>query len=106
MKKSELKTGMIVENEINEIGIVMIDCSHGEDLILFDKGGSDSLDIYNDDLSHESNSNFDLVKVRNPKRPRFDPSAISIIWERKEDIPELTMDELTEKLGFNFKIKK
>jgi len=114
MKKSDLKTGMkVVTSE--GVYIVMKNTSQGSDyLVCISESGYLNLDGYNDDMKRitilEHKPQFDIIEVYessdfltsfNTNKFQCDP-----IWEREKDIPEYTIDELTEKLGFEFKIKK
>lgn len=92
MKKKDLKDGMIVVYRDGRKRIL-------DDLSLMREGGDKGteLTMFNGDLTHELNSDMDIVKVIQPEK---------VLWERGEQIPELTMEEAVKKMGFDFKIKK
>lgn len=113
MKKSDLKTGMVVETENGEKYLVMLepDCE-GRELINF-SGGYMSLSSYNDELMLEkSYEEFDIMKVysvggsirwllRDKELMNF-----KLIWQRKEikEIKEMTVKEIEKELGYKIKI--
>jgi hypothetical protein len=101
MKKSELKTGHIIETRNGERGIVLLNTFDEEDIIIFHNGEDISLsNEYNEDLicfpddQKQGNpaENFakrlDIVKVYEPQiSNRFlyfnTNSFLELIWERK-----------------------
>ena len=108
MKKSELKTGMLVELRDEDIYMVI-----GDSLV---KDGDD-IDIseYNDDLTDEDGINsLDIMRVSEirtgiDKQPCYwitEELEEAVLWNREDDVPELTMKQAIEKMGFDFKIKK
>lgn len=116
MKKSDLKTGMVVETRNNAHFLVMLnpDCEDRE-LIDF-KGGFMPLCDYDDDLTATNgDTEWDIVKVY-----QLDASICFIIenaatamygskvlWERPTEAVEMTIAEIEEKLGVkNLKIVK
>ena len=116
MKKSDLKSGMIVEfrNGIQDIVMLNPECE-GRELISLE-GGSLRLDDYNEDLTYRiaSNANWDIVKIYSlgssishillNKEKTL--SNKKLIWERTEPI-EMTIAEIEAKLGIkNLKIIK
>ena len=118
MKKSELKSGMVIEDRRGKRGIVLIGSTQG-DVIggLGDIGGNKStwgcLGSFNDDLTSTYGREYDIMKVFNPddnlsfgKVFYFIKSYL--IWKRVEAV-ELTMEEIADKFGVdvnNLKIKK
>lgn len=121
MKKQDLKTGMIVKTRSGETALVMIDNCYGEDAIVFSgkswtplEGFSEDLIWHKDDEDRSYCRTVDIVKIYKPALPtgflsRTDKHrTMSPIWERKEEkvIPEFTMEQLVDRAGFEFKIKK
>ena len=110
MRKQDLKTGMIVENQNGQFGKILLNTSQGDVI-----GGSSNaddfwcdLDSYDDDLERSDWGSDKIIKVY---EACYNKNAASLkvrgdlIWER-ETTPEYTMEELTDKLGHTFKIKK
>ena len=117
MKKSELKSGMVVEDKRGRRGIVLIGTTLG-DIIggLGNPGGDRStwgkLSKYADDLTSSFGKDYDIVKVFNPDNNMSYGSVedlhLIMIWKRVKTV-ELTMDEIAKKFGVdvnNLKIKK
>lgn len=110
MRKKDLKTGMVVEVRGGQEYLVMLNhCIKNRDVLICRSGlGWNSLSDLNDDLifvdRDSKDSVWDIVKV-------FEPlffsknSSLNLIWCR-EETPEYTMEELIEKMGHDFKIKK
>ena len=110
MKKSDLKTGMVVETRNGEKYLVMLepDCG-GRELINFSRGYM-SLSSYNDELMLEkSYEELDIMKVysvgisiswllSDKKSMKF-----KLIWERNEP-KEMTIAEIEKELGYKIKI--
>lgn len=119
MKKSDLKTGMIIETRAGETGLIMKDNCYGEDAVVFADDNWTGLNRFLEDMTWTGATGgvsdycktVDIMKVFTPDLPsgflkrdsKF--KSWAPIWERKE-IPEFTMTELIKKLGFEFKIKK
>ena len=116
-KKSDLKSGMITKDSDNEIAIVIeID---GGVMLLYDRMRFFDHEI-NDDLELRPTGKGSLCGVITEVYSiipnvetnylnvfeDIDDNSCKLIWEREESIAEYTMEELTEKLGHNFKIKK
>jgi len=105
MKKSELKTGMIVEFKDGRSGMVLLGTHKGDvlsgDLAYFPLSDhEENLMDWNDEVVVRSVYNPTYISGFYKQQKDF------IIWERPQEIKEYTMEELTEKLGHNFKIKK
>jgi len=109
MEKADLKTGMLVEYRNGMVGLII-----NEVVTL----GSDSsfmpLKELESDLKDVSSSSYDLIKVSsvlkgselgNYSNWNIENLNNNILWNR-EEVKEYTMEELTEKLGHSFKIKK
>jgi hypothetical protein len=105
MRKSELKTGMIVELSNGRKNIVMLNPFKGRDVII-DVITNDFI-LFNDlreDLTCYGHPEYDIISVKESgKHSKLNPEII--LWERKE-VPEYTVEELVKKLGHEFKIKK
>lgn len=110
MKKSDLKTGMVVETRNGEKYLVMLgpDCE-GRELINFGSGFM-PLSRYADSLMIKTgDEGFDIMKVysvggsircllRDKERMKF-----KLIWERDEP-KEMTLEEIEKELGYKIKI--
>lgn len=110
MKKSELKTGMIVECNNGAAYLVQLNHFRGRDMLLnLSRESKLEADGYNEDLtSNDNDVDFNIIRVHE-SNCLFLPLKVQdchLIWERKKEIPEYTMEELIEKLGEEFKIKK
>lgn len=116
MKKSDLKTGMVVETRNNEHFLVMLnpDCED-RNLINF-TGGFMPLCEYDDDLTAtDGDTEWDIVKVYQLGTSIYyiiDNAAMAmsgskVLWERPAETVEMTIAEIEEKLGVkNLKIVK
>lgn len=130
MKKSDLKTGMIIETRGGQRGLIALDNCYGQDAVIFHEESWTGLSGYNDDLIwHEGDpdtfvQSMAIMKVYKPNLPtgflsrkskKFSSNGyygfsceygeMELLWERKE-VPEFTMEEIIKKVGFEFKIKK
>lgn len=122
MKKSELKTGMIVETREGKEYVVFIDvCKtryvsenyNGNDSVLVNNNIWLSLDDYEDNMLHSGkNNSFDIIKVYIPNHPysfidtSYEKSQRNLIWKRIEEAKEMTMEELEKHFGCKIKIVK
>ena len=119
MKKSQLKTGHLLELENGEfVTVIKSSLFSGGIVKDIESGSWDYLDIYNNDMINESeHGHASIIKVYKPAHPGFlgvKPSSDGIrrhtlIWERPEEIIELTIDEIAEWKGVDpskIKIKK
>lgn len=110
MKKSDLKTGMVVETRNGEKYLVMLgpDCE-GRELINFGYGFMPLSRYANNLMIKTGDEEFDIMKVysvegsicwllRDKKRMNFE-----LIWQRKE-IKEMTVKEIEKELGYKIKI--
>ena len=122
MKKTDLQSGMIIETRYGKQGLVILNsCYNGVDVIVFSDNDWTNLDGFSNDLlwsveEDGSQSDYamtiDIVKVYRPDLPsgflgrdnKF--SHFTPIWERPKNIPEYTVEELTNMIGHDFKIKK
>ena len=99
--KADLKPGMVVEN-----------CDGTRYLFVNDKFAnvnewSDSK-RYNDDLTHSVYDNLHIVKVYISTGYTLDTMlsnrSLTLIWERKEPVKEMTVAEIEKQLGHKVKI--
>lgn len=116
MKKSDLKTGMVVEVRNGEKYLVMLnpDCVD-RDLISF-SGGFMELSTYDDNLTDSSgDDDWDIVKVYRIganicwilSNKDSAMQGAELIWERTEEPVEMTIAEIEKRLGVkNLKIVK
>ena len=101
MKKEDLKVGYLVKARNGTVRMVMPKWDSDEGLIMISEMGSwASLDNFNDSLEFVKDRNVDIMKVwgRSLVAYRvleFDPEDRELLWERKEETPELTNDERT-----------
>lgn len=105
MKKSDLRSGMIVEYRDGIKRLVVNDDLIGDD-------GHLSLSNYNDDLKHDEYSDLDIIKVYRYKRVRsfsylLKDDNLELISERKEQKIQLTKEQIKilkalKTLGFNW----
>lgn len=117
MTKSDLRTGMVVEDRDGYIGIVLKSTAtvDGIKWFLNDDGEKISMweeldDEYNEDLTGTENFNSgDIVKIYQPHN--FDDyttmkaySEEYLIWEREQEVKEITMKDIEEKFGCKVKI--
>lgn len=116
MKRSGLKTGMIVEKRNGELGFVLLGTSNG-DIIASDNGNKfgdwcpieanyDEGLMYRDDDDRHN----DIVKIYDggTNKDYLTMESKLLVWERKEPI-EITLDEIAKKFGVDvkqLKIKK
>lgn len=111
MKKSDLKTGMVVETRNGEKYLVMLnpDCEDME-LINFN-GGYMPLYYYNNELIPAKlfTRDFDVVKVYSVGWTIRDLLSdkecmeFKLIWKREEQ-KEMTIEEIEAELGYKIKI--
>jgi hypothetical protein len=109
MKKEDLKSGMIVEDRIGNLGMVLLNTTDG-DII---GGGTDDftdgeriwrpLENVKDDLTGREKAS-DIVKIYNGASNyhfgTFNTEVLNCIWERLEPI-EMTIGEIATKLGID-----
>ena len=102
--KSDLKNRMVVEDRKGRLKIYI------DDILLGDKTYS-LIGDYNEDLMYgkRSFSELDIVKVYEQVRVCCylygdNLSNLSLIWQREEEVKEVTMAEIEEKFGCKVKI--
>jgi len=106
MKKSDLKTGMIVEYRGGQKGIVLKDSVHGDIISsLSEQTGYLWFSHLHEDLTAVSQIwSADIVKIYESQE-RCAVRVERLLWERQE-IREVTMKEVCEKFGEEVKIIK
>ena len=109
MKKSELRTGMIVETLNKKRFYVSLNGIDGKSNLISTNNTS-YMPYKNiaEDLTAYSSNASNIIKVFIPKIIELttDINKCELIWERKEKVKEYTMNELIKKVGHEFKIKK
>jgi hypothetical protein len=102
MKKSDLRTGMLVKTREGNFALVMLNTEY-EDCLVSDGGSNDRtwsmLDNYNEDLQ-KSDYVGDIVEVYSSKfsnkdRGSFSTLHRSLIWKRKETVQVKLNSEYT-----------
>tara|TARA_R110000744_G_scaffold357580_1_gene464427 strand:- start:419 stop:745 length:327 start_codon:yes stop_codon:yes gene_type:complete len=108
MKKSELRTGMIVETIIGSKYYVSLNGMNGDTLLNIKNTRYIPLSNICSKLNAIHNIESSIAKVYAPKFNMFSSniSDFDLVWERKEKVKEYTMNELIKKVGHEFKIKK
>lgn len=96
MKKEDLKNGDIVTLKN---GDKMVHTGYGlKDLEKSNNNPVYSLDSYDDDFKYyRCNEKYDVVKVERPVK-------YETVFEREEEVQELTVDEISERLGYKVKV--
>jgi hypothetical protein len=104
MKKSDLKTGMIIETREGETGLILKDNVLGIDAVVFNESSWTELKDFGEDLkwnflaTKPRDHNVDICKVYKPDLPtgflsrksRFE--TMELLWERKKEKPFMTLD--------------
>ena len=98
MKKSDLKTGMVIERADGQRGLVVLNNCYGEDGIIYANDNWSGLDAYDEDLTWNfvgPDSQLDVVKVYKPSTPNnflnFKTLSdhllgeMECIWEREKN---------------------
>ena len=88
MKKSDLKSGMQIEQRDGDRMIVFIDSPAGDVFVKVNGDDCDRLNMFDEDLCHEYNKEYDVVKIYSSDDITGYNNKISsedLIWERKED---------------------
>lgn len=107
MKLDDLKTGMVVTLRNGASSIVMRDfINEGDLLVNMSENkviGWLYLNDYTTDMKYKDVDAFDVMQVY---RARFYgiSSKEALLWERKDDYKEVTMQEIEEKFGCKVKI--
>lgn len=102
MNKSDLKTGMVVEIDKGIKFLVLLNTAFGNIGISKEVGMSD-VDGFNDQFIY---SGYDPIKIMRIYSPKYGNQMsfnnwdeMKLIWERKPDIKELTLQEIADKFG-------
>ena len=108
MKKSDLKSGMIIETRAGERALIVLNNCYGRDAVIFAENNWTDLDGFSEDLIWHNEagkqSDFaktvDIMKIYRPDLPtgflsrksKFS-NEMELLWERKEEEkPILTLD--------------
>ncbi len=104
MRKSDLKTGMWVELRNGNSHIVLLDTPNEGDVL--GGNGWNRFSSYSRDLTNRSYKTLDIVKVFEVHpTDAFSGEDKKLIWER-EETKEMTVAEISKKLGFDVKVVK
>ena len=110
MKKSDLKTGMVVEVRNGEKYLVLLDNPYAPNMNLINfKGGFLQLAFYDEDMIIQSAGRaFDIMGVytlQDSIRDLFKERRLryKLLWKR-EDCKAMTIEEIEKELGFKIKI--
>lgn len=112
MKKSDLKTGHIVESRASgSKSLVVINNCYGEDGMIHSKDSWSPFTSYDDDLRWTfcgRDKDLDIVKVYEPRLPTnyLDQSELKLVWcrEKEDKEIEVTMKQINKKFGCKVKI--
>lgn len=110
MKKSDLRSGMVVKVRNGSEYLVIIPVSTDYDTIfLMNKNGRTWLDCWfgEDLLDQDGDKEFDIMSVYNIRRSgfsaTFDNLGNRLLWKREEPL-KVTMEEVCEKFGCKVEI--
>ena len=98
MKKSDLKPGMVVEYANSEKRLVVI---INAELYLISRSSFMNVKSFNEDLTYNSDSKINIVKVYQPKEAASLSTLLqcnNCIWKRQKETV-LTMQEIADKFG-------
>lgn len=124
MKKSDLKTGMIVETRDGSEYVVFINacqpdfCSdnyrdeNGNIALIINRENHlwTSLNYFDENLCKDNGEYADIIRVYVPSHPyafmdiTYEKGDRKLIWEREVPIKEMTMKDLEEHFGCKIKI--
>lgn len=114
MKKSDLRTGMLVEYANGIIGKVYLNTHNGKDAIVGENGDYMNLMDYDEDLNFKMTDDFssdilDNVSISKIycntfeyKLSSFDVSGYDVVFTN--EVKGLTVREIEDKLGYKIKI--
>jgi hypothetical protein len=104
--KADLKNGDVVQTYNNEVFIVCVETG-----TLIGRNGYCNLSSYKTDLTC-FNDDYTIVAVRRPKAPNhcqfcaFNSEFGKLVYERKNEPEEMTLEEVCKALGKEIKIVK
>lgn len=96
MKKSDLKTGMVVELKDGDKMVVLLNTINGDLFKSINKGTAwDTLRYYDEDLKNNQNLGLDVMKVyRYMHEYRYlGNEKLELIWEREKPTKEISSTE-------------
>ena len=102
MKKSDLKTGMIVRFRNGLSGLVNFNETDRE--IKVTNEAYVSINAFQDDLTYNSTPIYDIMRVYNYIDEYRTAAGYECIWKRKEETKEMTVKEIEKELGYKIKI--
>jgi hypothetical protein len=106
MKKSDLKTGMLVKTMNNRFYLILV--IDGEPLFANVNGGSYASG-YREDLTNENDSDYDVRLIYSRSGFTLDDlkstyvASRDILWKREEP-KEMTIEEIQQSLGYKIKV--
>ena len=105
MKKSDLKTGYLLETRNKTKLTVMLDTEKG-DILLNECGTYYNINEISNDLFDISLRDYDIMKVYRPKGKLvfFDVEEYELIWQRKEDKLDI-INDIVDELCERYKVK-
>ena len=105
MKKSDLKTGYLLETRNKTKLTVMLDTEKG-DILLNECGTYYNINEISNDLFDISLRDCDIMKVYRPKGKLvfFDVEGYELIWQRKEDKLDI-INDIVDELCERYKVK-
>jgi hypothetical protein len=108
MKKSDLKTGMLVVFRSGKEGVVLLGHYDGIDnniIWMFRTNTWTALKYVNEDLTNGLSIEHDVIEVYST--PVYNPTQKKyLLWEREKPVEELTLAEVCKELGREVKIIK
>lgn len=105
MKKSDLKTGYLLETKNKTKLTVMLDTEKG-DILLNECGTYYNINEISNDLFDIDLRDYDIMKVYRPKGKLvlFDVEEYELIWQRKEDKLDI-INDIVDELCERYKVK-
>ena len=105
----ELKEGMIIEIADKQDPLWYVRRVNGVLIATNDEQWFD-LDYYDDNLMDKKFPNFNIVRIYESNsytlNNLFSKENLVLIWERKEEVEEMTLEEICKALGKKIKIKE
>ena len=103
MKKSDLKTGMVVETRDGFRELIVLNFNGMGENYTVNNGVFGNLDQMRRDLTSKVNREYDIMKVYAPDNPvsSFNLDPDNLIWERVKNngVTELTLEDVAELAG-------